>query len=112
LVERIPDALSFKNEEDQLPIQSAFWNTNDVKYIPIPAREGMNQTRNRRQRNARWIIGTDPEDKEDTTGNTLLKLIVNFPSCDIDAQEIYFLIEKGHQKPEPMAYLMLSRRKD
>jgi len=41
LVESIPDALSFKNEEDQLPIQSAVWDKNAVKYVPILAKVGI-----------------------------------------------------------------------
>ena len=31
LVQGIPDALSWKNEKDQLPIQSAAWKTDSVK---------------------------------------------------------------------------------
>jgi len=42
LVERIPDALSCKNEDDLLPIQSAFVYGGDaIKYVPILAKEGI-----------------------------------------------------------------------
>jgi len=40
LVQGIPNALSFKNECDQLPVQSAVWNIDSLKYLPILAKEG------------------------------------------------------------------------
>ncbi len=40
LVQGIPDALSIKNEKDQLPIQSVVWNRNSVRYVPILAKVG------------------------------------------------------------------------
>jgi len=41
LVDRFPDALSCKNEEDQLLVQSAVSNTDTVKYVPIFATAGI-----------------------------------------------------------------------
>ena len=41
LAEITPDALSFKNEKDRLPIQSAVWNRHAVKYVPILALVGI-----------------------------------------------------------------------
>ena len=40
LIQGIPDALSIKNEKDQLPIQSVVWNRNSVRYVPILAKVG------------------------------------------------------------------------
>ena len=40
LVQGIPDALSFKNECDQLPVQSAVWDIDSLKYLPLLAKEG------------------------------------------------------------------------
>ena len=41
LIQGIPDALSFKNGEDLLPIQSAVRHPNACKYLPILAKEGI-----------------------------------------------------------------------
>jgi hypothetical protein len=40
LIQGIPDAMSFKNEKDQVPIQSAVWGMNAHKYLPVLAKEG------------------------------------------------------------------------
>ena len=41
LILGIPDALSVKNEGDQLPVQSAVWHSDSTKYVPILAKEGI-----------------------------------------------------------------------
>ena len=71
LVQGNPDALSFKNEEDQLPIQSAVWNQHAVKYIPILAKEGIkHEVGGRGMRGGLLLV--DPVDEDDL--NTLQSL--------------------------------------
>ena len=71
LVHGIPDALSFKNEEDQLPIQSAGWNHHAFKYIPILAKEGIkHEVGGRGMRGGLLLV--DPVDEDDL--NTLQSL--------------------------------------
>jgi hypothetical protein len=42
MVEGIPSSLSYKCAADQLlPVQSAVWNRNSIKYLPILAKEGI-----------------------------------------------------------------------
>ena len=41
LIQGIPDALSFEDEDGLLPIQSAVWEKDAVKYIPILAKVGI-----------------------------------------------------------------------
>ena len=40
LIHGIPDALSFNNEKGQLPVQSALWDIDSIKYLPVLANEG------------------------------------------------------------------------
>ena len=71
LVQGNPDALPFKNEEDQLPIQSAVWNQHAVKYIPILAKEGIkHEVGGRGMRGGLLLV--DPGDEDDL--NTLQSL--------------------------------------
>jgi len=76
LVEIIPDALSCDNVEDQLPIQSAVWHPDAVKYIPVLAKEGIKYEISGR---GMWggLLAVDPTDKDFWNP---LQLIVNI--CD------------------------------
>ena len=73
LAEITPDALSFKNEEGQLPIQSAVWNTDSIKYLHILAKEGVKHEVGGRGMRGGLLV-TDPQDEDDC--NTL-QLIVS-----------------------------------
>ena len=71
LIQGNPDALSFKNKDGQLPIQSAVWGTNAVKYIPILAKEGIkHEVGGRGMRGGLLLV--DPVDEDDL--NTLQSL--------------------------------------
>jgi hypothetical protein len=63
LVQGIPDALSFKSDYDQLPIQAAVWYMDALKYIPILAKEGIEH--NVGDRGMRGgLLAEDPEDRD------------------------------------------------
>jgi len=72
LVERIPDALSCKNEEDQLPIQSAVWDIDSVKYVPVLAKEGITHEIGGRGMRGGLLV-TDPRVEDDW--NTLQSIV-------------------------------------
>ena len=71
LVNSIPDALSFKNEKGQLPVQSAVWH-DAVKYIPILAKEGIKHEIGGRGMRGGLLVA----DPEDDFGKNSLQLIV------------------------------------
>jgi len=78
LVERIPDALSFKNKKGQLPIQSAVWYIDSTKYVPILAKVGIkHEIGGRGMRGG--LLAVDPRDEYDY--NTL-QIIVNI--CNVE----------------------------
>jgi len=41
LIQGFPDALSFKDEHNRVPVQSAIWSNTATKYLPILAKEGI-----------------------------------------------------------------------
>ena len=85
LVESIPDALSYKNEKDQLSIQSAVWYGDAVKYVPILAKEGIKlEIGGRGMRSGLLVV--DPTDEDEL--NTL-QLIVNTS----DGEDLYSMKE-------------------
>ena len=72
LIRGFPDALSFKNEKGQLPIQSAAWNNDSVKYIPILAKVGIkHEIGGRGMRGGLLVV--DPSDEDDW--NTLQSIV-------------------------------------
>jgi len=71
-IQVFPDALSFKNEKNQLPIQVAIWSNAAVKYVPILAKEGIkHEVGGRGMRGGLLVV--DPTDKDDW--NTLQLLV-------------------------------------
>jgi len=71
LVQGNPDSLSFKNELDRLPVQTAVWNLNSVKYIPILAKVGIDHNAGGRGMRGGLLV-TDPTAKHNR--NTLQHL--------------------------------------
>ena len=57
------DSLSFKNEQDRLPVQTAVWNLNSIKYIPILAKVGIDRHAGGRELRSGLLV-TDPRDKQ------------------------------------------------
>ena len=41
MITSVPSSLSYRNEDGQLPIQSAVWEDGSVRYVPLLAREGL-----------------------------------------------------------------------
>ena len=76
LIQGIPDALSFLDEEDQLPIQSAVWDMNTVKYIPILAKEGIKHEVGGRGMRGGLLV-RDPDEEETNTLELLVTLGVS-----------------------------------
>ena len=73
LILGIPGALSFKNEGDQLPIQSAVWDKDSIKYVPILAKVGIkHEVGGRGMRGG--LLAVDPTDAD--AWNTLQCLAV------------------------------------
>jgi hypothetical protein len=63
LVQRIPDALSWKNDKGQLPIQSAVWKIESVKYVPILAQFGIKHDIGGRGMRGGLLV-VDPSDED------------------------------------------------
>lgn len=43
MIDTVPSALSRKNDKGQLPIQTAVWHNDSVRYVPLLAKEGIKQ---------------------------------------------------------------------
>jgi len=83
LIQGFPDALSFKNEKNRLPVQSALWrNSAATKYVPILAKEGIkHEVGGRGMRGG--LLHADPRDSTDHC-NTLqmLSSVANMGDAD------------------------------
>jgi len=73
LIQGFPDALSFKNKKNRLPIQSAVRSNVATKYVPILAKEGIkHEVGGRGMRGGLLVV-----DPTDVDGMNTLQLIVN-----------------------------------
>jgi len=85
LIEGIPDALSFKNVDDELPVQSALSYT-AVKYIPILVKEGIKHNVGAKEMRGGLLLGS--------FGNNTLQWLVGLDNtanpipCDTDCLEV------------------------
>jgi hypothetical protein len=76
MVEGIPSSLSYKCAANQrLPVQSAMWYTNSIKYLPILAKEGIKHNVGGIDKRGGLLV-TDPSVSHEDNWNTL-QLLVN-----------------------------------
>eukprot|EP00979_Chaetoceros_neogracilis_P016980 scaffold10170_cov277-Chaetoceros_neogracile.AAC.1 len=75
MVEGIPSSLSYKCAADQLlPVQSAEWNRNSIKYLPILAKEGIKHNVGGIDKRGGLLV-TDPSEPNEDNWNTLQLLV-------------------------------------
>ena len=73
MVEGIPSSLSYKDDEDEIfPVQSAIYDTDSIKYLPILAKEGIKQNVGGIGKRGGLLVA-DPGDDEER--NTLQLLV-------------------------------------
>jgi hypothetical protein len=79
MVEGIPSSLFYKCAARQrFPVQSAVWNINSIKYLPILAKEGIKHNVGGIDKRGGLLVTDDPNDlNDDDNWNTLLQLLVN-----------------------------------
>jgi hypothetical protein len=89
LIQGVPNALSFKNVDDELPVQSALSytsNSDAVKYIPILVKEGIKHNVCAKEMRGGLLLGS--------FGNCTLQWLVGLDNpanpipCDIDCLEV------------------------
>jgi hypothetical protein len=69
MVEGIPSSLSYKDDNTQLfPVQSAMWNIDSIKYLPLLAKEGIKHNVGGEDKRG-GLLAADPSD--DDNWNTL-----------------------------------------
>jgi len=81
LIDSIPNALSFKNENNRLPIQSAVFHPDAVKYVPTLAKVGIKHEFGGRGMRGGLLAAVDPISDN---GKKILQLIVNIYYGDED----------------------------
>eukprot|EP00979_Chaetoceros_neogracilis_P000181 scaffold56_cov195-Chaetoceros_neogracile.AAC.4 len=73
MVEGIPSSLSYKDDNTQLfPVQSAMWNIDSIKYLPLLAKEGIKHNVGGEDKRG-GLLAADPSDGDDW--NTLQVLV-------------------------------------
>jgi hypothetical protein len=73
MVEAIPSSLSYKDDDSQLfPVQSAIWDIDSIKYLPILAKEGIKHNVGGRDKRG-GLLAANPRD--DVNWSTLQLLV-------------------------------------
>ena len=77
LIHAFPSSLEYNNDDGQLPIQSAAWNTDSVGYVPLLAEQGVKDNVGGDDKRGGLILG-DPAGSANANANVyVLQLLLN-----------------------------------